>query len=428
MYRNLIQSLVKWKDSANRKPLVLQGARQVGKTWLMKEFGACYFKRVAYFMFEKNKPLQDVFAEDMNTDRILEALSLLAGFKINEDDLIIFDEIQACPDALTSLKFFCEEKRGYHILAAGSLLGVALHKGVSFPVGKVNTLTLNPLSFFEFLNAVGETEKCRAILDGKFSLLKPLHNDLLMWVKRYMYIGGMPEVVADYIENRDFVSVRQVQKEILSNYQKDFSKHIPKDELPKVQMIWKSIPSQLAKDNQKFIYGAIKPGARAKNFEDAIGWLESCGLIHKIHRVKKPDFPLSAYTDLSAFKLFVSDVGLLSAMSHLDAKILLEGSKLFEEFKGALAEQYVLQQLLAYEQDLDVHYWTNETSTSEIDFVIQSENEIIPIEVKAGINLKAKSLQVFIDKFKIAHAKRYSAADYKQNEIITDIPLYACPC
>ncbi len=427
MYRNLIQKLVKWRDSSNRKPLILQGARQVGKTWLMKEFGALYFNRVAYFMFEKNKTLQDVFAEDMNTDRILEALSLLAGFKISQDDLIIFDEIQSCPDAITSLKFFCEEKRNFHIIGAGSLLGVALHKGVSFPVGKVKTLTLNPLSFHEFLDAVGEREKCQAIAEGKFSLLKPLHNDLLAWVKRYMYIGGMPEVVADYVENRDFTSVRQLQNEILNNYQKDFSKHIPKEELAKVQMVWKSIPSQLAKDNQKFIYGAIKHGARAKDFENAIAWLESCGLIHKIHRVKKPAFPLSAYTDLSAFKLFMSDVGLLSAMSHLDAKILLGKTDLFEEFKGALTEQYVLQQLLASEKDLDVHYWTNDTSTSEIDFVVQSENEILPIEVKAGINLKAKSLAVFIDKFAIAHAKRYSAADYKQNEIITDIPLYACP-
>ncbi len=427
MKRKAMQSLIAWKNSKNRKPLIIQGARQVGKTWLMKEFGKLQFKQTAYFIFEKNTRLQDIFKTDMDTDRILEALGILAGFKITLDTLILFDEIQECPEAITALKYFYEQKPEYYIIAAGSLLGVALHKGLSFPVGKVNFLTLYPLSFYEFLSAIGDDLKLEQLEKGNLSILTPFHEELLSLLKKYFFIGGMPEVVLSYAEERDFQKVRQLQNDIITSYQDDFSKHIPTNEQAKLRMLWNSIPAQLAKENKKFMYGTIQKGARAKEFENAIAWLEACGLIYKVYRIKKPDLPLSAYKDLSAFKLFMADVGLLSAMSSLDAKTLLDKNEIFEEFKGALTEQYVLQQLVTYSPDMTIAYWTNESYTNEIDFVVQYENKIIPIEVKAATNLKAKSLNWYIEKFHPVRALRFSGANFKQNEIITDYPLYAVP-
>lgn len=427
MKREAMQDLIVWKDSKNRKPLIIQGARQVGKTWLMKEFGKLHFKQTAYFIFEKNTRLQDIFKTDMDIARILESLGILAGFKITPETLILFDEIQECPEAITALKYFYEQKPEYHIIAAGSLLGVALHKGLSFPVGKVNFLTLYPLSFYEFLSAIGEELKLEQLEKGNLYILVPFHEELLSLLKKYFFIGGMPESVLSYSEERDFQKVRQIQNDILTAYQDDFSKHIPTNEQAKLRMLWNSIPAQLAKENKKFMYGAIQKGARAKEFENAIACLEACGLIYKINRIKKTDLPLSAYKDLSAFKLFIVDVGLLAAMSSLDVKTLLDKNEIFEEFKGALTEQYVLQQLMPYSKELVIAYWTNESNTNEIDFVVQYKNEIVPIEVKASTNLKAKSLHWYIEKFHPVKALRFSGANFKKNDMITDYPLYAVP-
>ena len=427
MERYAMQKLVAWKNAKNRKPLILQGARQVGKTWLMKEFGRTNFKKVAYFIFEKNEKLKMIFQGDLKTHRILEGLELLAGFKITPDTLIIFDEIQECPDAITSLKYFNEEQPEYPIIAAGSLLGITLHTGMSFPVGKVNFMTLYPLSFFEFLDAIGESMKLEKLRERKWEILRPFHEDLIASLKKYFFIGGMPEAVNSYVSEKDFNKVRVIQKEILKAYAKDFSKHIPVAEQAKLKLIWDSIPAQLSKENKKFIYGHVEKGARAKDFENAIAWLEACGLIYKINRIKKPDFPLAAYKDLSAFKMFMVDLGLLAAMSKLDARTLISGNEFFEEFKGALTEQYVLQQMMLYSDELDIYYWAKENGTSELDFIVQMQNEIIPVEVKASINLQAKSLKYYIETFNPQKAFRFSGATYKQNDVITDIPLYAVP-
>ncbi|MCQ2914538.1 MAG: ATP-binding protein [Alphaproteobacteria bacterium] len=427
MERHAIEQLINWKNNINRKPLIIQGARQVGKTWLMKEFGKKHFSKYAYFIFEKNEKLKSIFQGDLNTHRILESLEILAGFKIDKDTLIIFDEIQDCPDAITSLKYFNEELPEYPIIAAGSLLGVSMHKGLSFPVGKVNFMTLYPLSFFEFLDAIGEQIKLDHLKNNNFEVLKPFHDDLIALLKKYFFVGGMPEAVNSYVTERDFNKVRTIQKEILNAYAHDFSKHIPISNQAKVKLIWDSIPSQLSKENRKFVYGHIEKGARAKDFEDAIAWLEACGLIYKINKIKKPDLPLAAYKDLSAFKLFMVDLGLLSAMASLDAKALISGNEFFEEFKGSLTEQYVLQQLKIYSNNLDIYYWAKDTGTNELDFVVQKTNEIIPIEVKATINLQAKSLKSYIEVFNPSKAIRYSGATYKKNEVITDIPLYNVP-
>ncbi len=429
MKRQAMQDLIKWKNAADRKPLILQGARQVGKTWLMREFGKLHFPRTAYFVFEKNPRLQRIFTEDLDVNRILNELGILAGFKITPQDLIIFDEVQECPDAITSLKYFCEEKREYHIIAAGSLLGVTLHGGVSFPVGKVDLLTLYPLNFYEFLTAIGQELIVKELEKGHLSALKNFHLEILSLLRRYVYIGGMPEVVLSYVKEEDFQKVRTIQKRILSAYQKDFSKHISEPELSRVLMVWQSIPAQLGKENKKFIYGTIRHGARSKEFERAILWMEMCGLVYKVHRVKKPALPLSAYQDLAAFKLFMVDVGLLSAMASLDVKILLDGDQIFREFKGSLAEQYVLQELMSLTQshELVINYWATDTRSNELDFVLQYANEIIPVEVKASTNLNAKSLTRYIEKFSPAHALRFSSADYKQNKVVTDYPLYSVP-
>lgn len=427
MKRYAMKNLEKWKNDKNHKPLIIQGARQVGKTWLMREFGAQHFTKTAYFIFEKNERLQNIFKGDLDVQRILDSLSILAGFKMTPNTLILFDEIQECPEAITALKYFYEQLPEYYIIAAGSLLGVALHSGLSFPVGKVNFMTLYPLSFYEFLDAIGENMKLEQLEQGNFDILKPFHNDLIELLKKYLFIGGMPEAVLSYATEKDLYKVRKIQNEILTSYQNDFSKHIPLNEQAKLKMLWASIPTQLAKENKKFMYGKIEHGARAKEFENAIAWLEACGLIHKVYRIKKPDLPLSAYKDLAAFKIYMTDVGLLSAMSNLDARILLDKNDIFEEFKGALTEQYVLQQLIPYSDELTITYWSNESNTNEIDFVVQYENEVIPIEVKAATNLQAKSLKWYIEKYKPQKAFRFSAADYKQNEVVIDYPLYAIP-
>ena len=425
MERTAMEALVKWNGKKNRKPLILKGARQVGKTWLMKEFGKRYFKYTAYVNFDNNERMRDVFESDYNIDRILMAVNIETGVKIVPGEtLIIFDEIQEAPKAIASLKYFCEDAPEYAVIAAGSLLGVAIHKGVSFPVGKVDTIQLNPLSFREFLAAVGEEGLARLIEQKEYDLMSAFREKYIDWLKKYYYIGGMPEVVSFFVEEKDFGEVRYLQKQIIEMYENDFSKHTTEQELPRIRMVWNYVPMQLAKENKKFLFGKIKEGARSKDFEIAIEWLQDCGLITKVYRVNKPAMPLKAYIEFSAFKLYLLDVGLLSAMSDLDARTILEGNRIFTEFKGALTEQYVLQQLIA-DTEYVPYYFTETKSEGEIDFLIQKGMDIIPVEVKAEENLRAKSLKCFCEKYEPREAIRTSMSDYKQQDWLTNIPLWA---
>ncbi len=425
MKRKLLENLVEWKNRKAHKPLILEGARQVGKTWLMQEFGNTQYKKVAYINFDRNLKMRETFETDLDTKRLITAIGLDAEFKITpEDTLIIFDEIQECPRAITSLKYFNEDAPEYDIIAAGSLLGVAHHTGTGFPVGKVEFLRLYPLSFTEFLDAMGKEQYVELIEKQDFEMIKIFSNKFEDLLKQYCYIGGMPEVVQNFVNNGDFNQVRTIQKRILSAYERDFSKHIPANTVEKARMLWNSIPTQLAKENKKFIYNAIKKGARAKEFETALTWLRNNGLIYQVHKITKPGLPIGAYADLNAFKLFVLDVGLLGALSGLEAKTILGKYEIFQEFKGAIAEQYVLQQFKTID-DMPIYYWTNETSRSEVDFVIQRESKVIPVEVKAATNLKARSLKIYMEQFKPELAIRTSLADYKKTENLVDIPLYA---
>ncbi|MDO4344238.1 MAG: ATP-binding protein [Eubacteriales bacterium] len=424
MYRDAIKQLEKWKNMYDRKPLILRGARQVGKTWLMKEFGRLYYQNCAYVSMDENERMTEVFREAFDIDRIIAMIEIEVGFKINpENTLIIFDEIQEIPRALKSLKYFQENAPQYHIIAAGSLLGVALHQGTSFPVGKVDFCDLYPLTFHEFLLACGEDRLLEALDNNDFDTMHVFRTKYIDYLKYYYYVGGMPEAVLNFITRKDLKSVRAIQNKLLYAYENDLSKHAPQEIVTRIRMLWNSIPAQLAKENKKFIYGLVREGARAREYEVAITWLLDTGLVYKINRVKKPDFPLRAYQEFSAFKLFVLDVGLLCAMAHLDAKIILEGNRLFEEFKGALTEQYVLQQLIV-EPENDIFYWTAENATAELDFLIQYEEKIIPMEVKAEENLRAKSLRLFTDKYKMRYAVRSSMADYRKEEWMINFPLY----
>ena len=425
MQRLLIQNLLEWKMSPNRKPLILQGARQVGKTWLMKEFGRLHFKNTAYISFFNNQRMKNVFEGDFSLERILMNINLECGIEATPDDtLIIFDEIQEEPRALESLKFFCEEAPQYAIVAAGSLLGVALHNGVSFPVGKVNILNVYPLNFKEFLDAMGETQ-LRTLLESKnYPLISDFKDRYIFWLKNYYFVGGMPEAVSFFSEHKDYDAVRKIQNEILVQYEDDFSKHIEKSELPRVRMVWNSIPMQLAKENKKFFFGKIKEGARAKDFELAIEWLKDCGLITKVYKVSKPALPLKAYIDFASFKLYSVDIGLLGAMSDLDARTILEKNSIFVEFKGALTEQYVLQQLVSTTNYIP-YYYAGEKSTYEIDFLIQKEGKVVPLEVKAEENVHAQSLKVFCEKFQNNNAIRTSMNPYREQDWMTNLPLYA---
>ncbi len=424
MKRKAINELIGWKNKKGHRPIIIQGARQVGKTWLMQEFGKTQYKQIAYINFDNNDRMLNLFSKDFDMQRILIGLEIEVGFKINpKDTLIIFDEIQECPKAMTSLKYFNENTPEYDIVAAGSLLGVAHHEGTGFPVGKVEFMDLYPLSFNEFLEALGEEHLLELIKKQDFQMIKIFKDKFENLLKEYCYIGGMPAVIQDFVNNKDFNTSRTIQKEIISAYEKDFSKHIPANTVEKIRMLWKSIPSQLTKENKKFIYGAIKKGARAKEFETALSWLCNCGLIYKVSKIKKPGLPITAYEDFDAFKLFILDVGLLGALTNLDVKTLLEGNKIFEEFKGAIAEQYVLQQFKTI-KNLPIFYWSNETSRSEIDFIIQLDSKVTPIEVKASMNLRAKSLKNYIENFKPEIAIRTSLADYKMNDGLYDVPLY----
>ncbi|WP_302951028.1 ATP-binding protein [Holdemania filiformis] len=425
MYRIAIEKLLKWKQSKRRKPLIIEGARQVGKTWLMKEFGKQAYTETIYINFDSNSRMAELFASDLDTDRLIMGLELYAGHKIDPDNsLLIFDEVQEVPRALASLKYFYENTPQYHIVCAGSLLGIALHQGTSFPVGKVDFLKLYPLSFKEFLIAT-DKERFAELLDKQdFGMITCFKQTYIDSLKQYYFIGGMPEAVQSFAENKDFNEVREIQKRILAAYEQDFSKHAPNEIVPRLRRVWNSIPSQLAKENKKFIYGLVRDGARAKDYETAIMWLSDCGLVHKVSRVNAAGIPLRANEDLKAFKLFVVDVGLLGCMAGLRQRTLLDGNALFVEFKGALTEQYVCQQLKTIE-DLEVYYYTNDRGSCEVDFVVDTGEQIVPVEVKAEVNLRAKSLKTYQEKFSPEVSIRTSMSDYKKEEWLVNLPLYA---
>lgn len=390
----------------------------------MKEFGNKYFEKCAYINFDNNETIDRIFEGDLNTDRIIEELTIESGVKIQpENTLIIFDEIQETPKALKALKYFCENAREYHIVSAGSLLGVAMHSGTSFPVGKVEYLDLAPLSFFEFLDAMEEKELLKILINNDYEKIHVFESKFKKLLKIYFYVGGMPEVVSAFIENRDWEEVRNIQKTILDNYEQDFSKHAPNNIVPRIRQLWNNIPTQLAKENKKFIYGLVSNGARAREYELALSWLIDCGLVYQIGRVNTAKMPLSAYQDFSAFKLYLLDVGLLSAMAGIDAKTLLEGNKIFTEFKGSLTEQYVLCQLKQC-TNLNVFYWSSNKGIAELDFITQIESNIIPIEVKAKENLQAKSLKSFVQKYNTKINIRTSMSDYREEDWLINIPLY----
>ncbi|MBP6492178.1 MAG: ATP-binding protein [Clostridia bacterium] len=425
MYRTTIELLYKWKEKDSRKPLIIRGARQVGKTWLMKEFGANAYKKYVYINFDNNQRMQELFTADLNIERIIAGLELYSGHKIDPaETLLIFDEIQEVPKALTSLKYFNENASQYHIVCAGSLLGVALHQGTSFPVGKVEFIDLYPLSLHEFMLAMGKEQYVKILDDGDYPMVTTFKQEYIDLLKQYYFVGGMPEVVYNFFANKDFNEVREIQGRILDAYEQDFSKHAPHEIVPRIRMLWNSIPSQLAKENKKFIYGLVKEGARAKEYEMALLWLTDCGLVHMVNRVMSPSLPLKAYEDLKAFKLFLLDVGLLSCMVRLRQDVLLDGNELFKEFKGALTEQYVLQQLKTI-KNVNTYYWTNDRNSAEIDFLIDNGEDVIPLEVKAEVNLQAKSLKTFREKFNPRISLRTSMADYKKEDWLINLPLYA---
>ena len=425
MYRIAMEKLFQWKESKRRKPLIIEGARQVGKTWLMKEFGRQAYADTVYINFDSNARMAELFASDLDTERLILGLELYAGRKIDPDNaLLIFDEVQEVPRALASLKYFYENAPQYHIVCAGSLLGIALHQGTSFPVGKVDFLKLYPLSFREFLMAT-DKKRFADLLDTRdFQMITSFKQTYMDALRLYYFVGGMPEAVQCFAENKDFNEVRAIQKRILAAYEQDFSKHAPNEIVPRLRMLWNSIPSQLAKENKKFIYGLVREGARAKDYETAILWLCDCGLVHKVSRIHTAGIPLRAYEDLKAFKLFVVDVGLLGCMVGLRQRTLLDGNDLFVEFKGALTEQYVCQQLWTI-PDLDVYYYTNDRGSCEVDFVVDTGERIVPVEVKAEVNLRAKSLKTYREKFSPELSVRTSMADYKKEDWLVNLPLYA---
>lgn len=432
MYRTAIEKLYRWKESKRRKPLIIEGARQVGKTWLMKEFGSKAYADTVYINFDSNFRMAELFSSDLDTDRLIMGFELYIGRKIDpKNTLLIFDEVQEVPRALSSLKYFYENAPQYHIVCAGSLLGIALHGGTSFPVGKVDFLSLFPLSFKEFLMATAGDRFAELLDKQDYQMITSFKQTYIDALKQYYFVGGMPEAVQSFVEEKDFNEVRMIQKRILAAYEQDFSKHAPIEIVPKIRMIWNSIPSQLAKENKKFIYGLVREGGRAKEYESAIMWLCDCGLVHRVSRVNAAGIPLKAYEDLKAFKLFIVDVGLLGCMTGLRQRTLLDGNDLFTEFKGALTEQYVCQQLKTID-DLSVYYYTNDRGSCEVDFIIDTGEQIVPVEVKAEVNLKAKSLKTYREKFNPEISVRTSMADYKKEEGLINLPLYAveeiCKC
>jgi predicted AAA+ superfamily ATPase len=425
MQRDIIGELVKWKNSPRRKPLILYGVRQVGKTWLMKDFGAKYYSKTAYISFDNNERLKSIFNHDLDINRIIQALSIETELSISPaDTLIIFDEVQECPRALTSLKYFSENAPEYHIIAAGSLLGVMSLEGTGFPVGKVDILNLYPMTFLEFLEAV-DKRYVEIIKNLEFRQLSVFHNSIIDLLKQYFFIGGMPAAVKHYAETRNFSETREIQNTILDSYYADFAKHIPSATIAKVRSIWDSVPVQLAKENKRFLYSDMKQGSRGREYETALHWLKDAGLIHMLHRVSLPKLPLLAYREMPIFKLYMPDIGLLSARTGLSPKSYIEtNNESFSHYKGVLAEQFVLQELLAAYRALPIYYWAADKNTAEIEFVIQHEDAIIPIEVKAGKNIKSESLKVYKQLFNPKTIIRTSLVEYNRSGTHYDIPLY----
>ncbi len=427
MKRNVINQLVAWKNSPFRKPLILNGARQVGKTYILKAFGNSYYDNVAYFNLDNNREVEAIFAKDYNTQRIIRSLSALSGMKIEPTKtLVILDEIQEDPAALNSLKYFCENAPQYHIAVAGSLLGISLHGETSFPVGKVDMIKMYPMTFLEFLMAIGEEALADSVAQRDIELIDTLADRYIECLRQYYFTGGMPAVVKAYIDTQDLQLVRKIQKQILFDYSRDFSKHAPTSQVPRINMVWDSIPSQLARENKKFTYSTIKKGTRASEYELAIQWLLDAGLVYRIQRVSSPTLPLKFYEDNSTFKLFMLDVGLMGAMSDTPAATILIGDNAFTECKGAFTELYVLTQLQPL--DIPIFYYSTNNSQVEIDFVIQSEQRIVPIEVKAEVNVKSKSLRTFIDKHPTFHGLRLSMRPSQDQDWMSNRPLYAPNC
>lgn len=425
MERSIITQLKEWKNSALRKPLILAGARQVGKTYILKEFGKREYENVAYINCDNNPEVAGLFAEDYDMKRALLVIGALTGQPILPGKtLIILDEIQELPKGLSALKYFCENAPEYHVAVAGSLLGVALHRGESAPVGKADIIRLFPMSFEEYLTARGEEQILQILLSKDWPTLSMLHNKLTKLLREYYFVGGMPEAVTTFLKTNDANRVRRVQNDILYLYRSDMSKHVSADEATRISMVWQSIPSQLAKENKRFVYGAVRKGARAKDFETAIQWLVDAGLVYKISRVREVGMPLKFYEDINAFKLFMLDVGLLGAISEMEPARMLMSDNAMTESKGAFTENYVLSQLKTL-PDMATYYYSREDSRLEVDFIVQHQGRIIPVEVKAEENLRAKSLKAFMEKHKDLHAIRLSMSPYREQDWLTNYPLYA---
>ena len=425
MKRKIYAKLIEWKESSSHKPLILNGVRQCGKTYIMKEFGKNEFQTFAYVNCDRNENLHQIFEGGFNISKIIRGISALSGVDIIPGKTLIFlDEVQSFPLVLESLKYFCEDAPDYHVAVAGSLLGIALHSGISFPVGKVQTMKLYPMDFEEFLMAKGEQQLLRIMHDNDFDLLTALHEKCKDLLRQYYYVGGMPEVVKSYIDNGQLKPVRAIQNEILSNYAGDFSKHAPYQEVPRISMVWQSILGQLSRENKKFIYGALKKGGRAKEFEVAIQWLVDAGLVYKVNKCTKPQLPLKFYEDFTAFKLYLCDCGLMGAMADTAAKDVLIGDSVFTEYKGAFTEQYVLQQILSSGIS-DIYYYSADDSRMEMDFLMQREGALLPVEVKGGTSIKSTSLHNYLMEHPGIQAIRYSMLPYKKQDFLTNIPLYA---
>ncbi len=422
MKRHAIGRLIEWKTAKKRKPMIIRGARQVGKTWLMKEFGNTHFENMAYINFDNNERMKILFEGDYDIPRLIDGLQVESGEKINtQTTLLVFDEVQEVPKALSSLKYFYENAPEYAIVAGGSLLGVALHKGTSFPVGKVDFYNLYPLSFCEFLEGIGEESLVELLRKMDWALISAFGSKLIDLLRKYYYVGGMPEAVAEYIETGDYAKVRKIHQQILFTYEQDFSKHVPANVVPRIRNTWNSVTAQLARENKKFSPGIVQKGTRLSDYELALQWLLDCGLIYKVKQVSKPSTPLISYKT-NFFKIFIHDVGLLSTMSELDVKTLLEGSRIFSEFKGALTEQYVLQELIA--RGITPFYWSS-SGTAEVDFVFKHGSDIFPLEVKAEENLQSKSLKVYSERFSPPVSLRASMRDYRKESWLINVPLYA---
>lgn len=425
MKRKVLTKLIEWNNKADFKPLILNGARQVGKTWLMNEFATLFYpNNHVYINFEDEVELKNLFLQDFNIRRIEATIMAAKEVKIDDNTLFLFDELQEAARGCMALKYFYEKTPQRRIMAAGSMLGLSLHNNDSFPVGKVSIIDVYPLDFEEYLWATGNESLDSLIIEKNWEVLNTLKFKCISLLKMYYFVGGMPRVVKEYIDTNDLNQVRQEQKELLASYELDFSKHAPANEVPRIRMVWNSVPTQLSKENRKFIYGALKSGARAKDFEIAIEWLKDAGLIYQVNRISNAELPLKGYAEMDAFKVFLLDIGLLCAQANLSPKVIVDADDLFMTYRGALTEQYVYQQICP-NQELGIYYWSADNSKGEVDFVTDDGRKILPIEVKAAENLQSKSLKAFTQKYHLKDALRFSLSDFRKQEWLTNVPLYA---